>query len=225
MKKLNGTDYTMTEIIELLQNEQITINLDITRLGNENKPAIPLTSLNMRDELEARDIIYLLMADKGGYDIMHWVADYLVLLGKHQSELLDAPQVERSMEKASRFVKAAANRMLYDSNKKLEDIKDEKEACGLIIYDAPKPDREIQSLKNCARCGGNHENLPVYLLKNHDIYTHYAICPTNKQPILTKVLPAGRQLYESDNTTAMNCKHCGRAKWEHENYKKQLLCI
>jgi hypothetical protein len=26
-------------------------------------------------------------------------------------------------------------------------------------------------------------------------------------------------IYESDNTTAMNCKHCGRPKWHHEYHR------
>lgn len=147
MKNLNGTDYTMDEIIKLLQDEKISINLDITKINGENAP-IPLTSLNMADELEARDILYLLMADKGAYDTMHWLADYVLLIGKHQSKKFGAPQVERAMEKASRVIQAAANGMLHDCNRKLEEIEDEKEVCGLLIYGKPKtvcPDPECKS--------------------------------------------------------------------------------
>jgi len=51
---------------------------------------------------------------------------------------------------------------------------------------------------------------------NHDIITEQEarkqIC------VLLDVVGRSEQLcqYEPDNTTAMNCKHCGDPKWVHE---------
>lgn len=61
----------------------------------------------------------------------------------------------------------------------------------------------IKSIKNCARCGQNHENIeieeferPVYQYGNsllidslaHTLlYNYWGVCPENKQPILVKV--------------------------------------
>lgn len=53
------------------------------------------------------------------------------------------------------------------------------------------------TLVHCARCGGHHDNLPFKIftrpvMEHADIrpaYTHWAMCPESKQPILLKVLP------------------------------------
>lgn len=46
------------------------------------------------------------------------------------------------------------------------------------------------NIKNCARCHGNHEdvefvrfNTPVYEGESL-VWTHWAMCPTNEEPIL-----------------------------------------
>jgi len=43
----------------------------------------------------------------------------------------------------------------------------------------------ITDIRNCARCGKNHNSLIFSPLDNHDRYTHFAICPISGQPILT----------------------------------------
>ena len=56
----------------------------------------------------------------------------------------------------------------------------------------------IKKLINCARCEGTHKNLnfkkflnPIKIINNFDsleiVYTHFCLCPKNKQPILLKV--------------------------------------
>jgi hypothetical protein len=40
----------------------------------------------------------------------------------------------------------------------------------------------------CARCQKDHEKLEIKELNNSERYTHYAICPTNGQPILVTII-------------------------------------
>lgn len=50
----------------------------------------------------------------------------------------------------------------------------------------------IPEVRNCARCGGDHEGLIVLDLEGDphltdadgDVYNHYTLCPINHQPIL-----------------------------------------
>lgn len=49
-------------------------------------------------------------------------------------------------------------------------------------------EEQITNIQNCARCGKNHINIKLSPLDNHDRYTHFAMCPTNGQPILTIVV-------------------------------------
>ena len=49
----------------------------------------------------------------------------------------------------------------------------------------PLKDGAPYDLKNCARCGNDHDDLvPEKLEKPVDDYTHWCPCPTNGQPIL-----------------------------------------
>lgn len=59
---------------------------------------------------------------------------------------------------------------------------------------------KVISIKNCARCKGNHERLEIKKLTHpvtqqavgYDeltLYTHWALCPTNEEPIMVLVLP------------------------------------
>lgn len=44
------------------------------------------------------------------------------------------------------------------------------------------------NLRNCARCGGNHDKLEFReLTQPIDDYTYFASCPTNGEPILLRV--------------------------------------
>lgn len=53
---------------------------------------------------------------------------------------------------------------------------------------------EITGIESCARCGGNHEQ-SVWFFKftypiqdsNGTLWTHWAVCPTNGEPILAKI--------------------------------------
>jgi hypothetical protein len=46
------------------------------------------------------------------------------------------------------------------------------------------------SIKRCARCGGDHLSLIFTPLSNppHE-FTHWAMCPVSKEPILMKSIP------------------------------------
>jgi len=44
----------------------------------------------------------------------------------------------------------------------------------------------IENISNCARCGGEHNNVDMIPLTNNFHYTHFALCPGNGQPILIK---------------------------------------
>jgi hypothetical protein len=47
---------------------------------------------------------------------------------------------------------------------------------------------KVALLENCARCGGRHEGLSFEPLdRPHGDLTHFAMCPTTKQPILMSV--------------------------------------
>jgi hypothetical protein len=41
---------------------------------------------------------------------------------------------------------------------------------------------------NCARCQKDHEKLEIKEFANHEKYTHFAMCPTNGQPILITIV-------------------------------------
>lgn len=48
--------------------------------------------------------------------------------------------------------------------------------------------RQIKNLKNCARCGHDHELLWASLLDNPpDSFTHWTLCPIVHQPILFRI--------------------------------------
>jgi hypothetical protein len=48
-----------------------------------------------------------------------------------------------------------------------------------------KVNHVIDVLKRCARCGGKHKDITFFQLdRPADEYTHYALCPSNLQPIL-----------------------------------------
>jgi predicted metal-binding protein len=51
------------------------------------------------------------------------------------------------------------------------------------------------TIKDCARCGGNHTDLPVRKFKSAGVleFTHWTTCPTNEEPILIS--------YEKDTET------------------------
>ncbi len=41
------------------------------------------------------------------------------------------------------------------------------------------------AVKRCARCGKNHKKVLFKPFKNENpTYTHWALCPTNEEPIL-----------------------------------------
>ena len=44
-------------------------------------------------------------------------------------------------------------------------------------------------IKNCARCGGSHEELTFqpFTQGRPDRYTHWCLCPTNGEPILYRL--------------------------------------
>lgn len=45
------------------------------------------------------------------------------------------------------------------------------------------------NINNCARCGENHTNLLFKKFTNDcNGFTHFAICPTNQEPILLKIV-------------------------------------
>lgn len=44
------------------------------------------------------------------------------------------------------------------------------------------------NIKRCARCGNDHEDLPMKDMSNSDRFSHWAECPTNGQPILIKII-------------------------------------
>lgn len=50
----------------------------------------------------------------------------------------------------------------------------------------------VPELRNCARCGGTHRNihfkeLTHYFVENDGtVWTHYAPCPSNSEPILLR---------------------------------------
>jgi hypothetical protein len=44
------------------------------------------------------------------------------------------------------------------------------------------------SIQHCARCDGDHEDLELHRLSNHEKYTHWAMCPVLGQPILVAVI-------------------------------------
>jgi hypothetical protein len=50
----------------------------------------------------------------------------------------------------------------------------------------------ISSIKNCARCGGNHEDLVFNKLRRPtqtpEKWSHWASCPKTKEPILLRVI-------------------------------------
>jgi len=64
--------------------------------------------------------------------------------------------------------------------------------------------KEIKSIK-----GRNVELLYDYVFEAHRLV---------KKLTIPHVVQQSEQLcqYEPDNTTAMNCKHCGNPKWTHD---------
>lgn len=44
------------------------------------------------------------------------------------------------------------------------------------------------NVTNCARCQKDHNELEIRELDNSEKYTHYALCPTNGQPILITIV-------------------------------------
>ena len=53
----------------------------------------------------------------------------------------------------------------------------------------------IPFLQRCSRCGGSHQELmffelstPIFLRYGVVLYTHWALCPTNGEPILNRVI-------------------------------------
>lgn len=53
---------------------------------------------------------------------------------------------------------------------------------------------EVSGIESCARCGGNHEQSVwffkfTYPIQDSDgtMWTHWAVCPTNGEPILAKM--------------------------------------
>ena len=57
---------------------------------------------------------------------------------------------------------------------------------GLNAAESKKLNTHTQSkLKKCARCGRNHKNLVFKrLTRSQGEWTHWAMCPRNKQPIM-----------------------------------------
>ena len=50
------------------------------------------------------------------------------------------------------------------------------------------PDRFFMKIVNCARCQKDHEKLLFKKLQNSCLtFTHFSICPTNKEPLLLKI--------------------------------------
>lgn len=43
------------------------------------------------------------------------------------------------------------------------------------------------TVKNCARCRREHVELRFDIITGHDKYTHWALCPVRKEPILMMV--------------------------------------
>lgn len=67
----------------------------------------------------------------------------------------------------------------------------------LRLTEDPMADEKFRELKNCARCGETHADLPfkplarpVYDDRDGELYTHWAPCPTNGDPIMMLVMPS-----------------------------------
>lgn len=65
----------------------------------------------------------------------------------------------------------------------------------------------MSSVRHCARCGGDHENVgfkpltkPIPGNDESVLWTHWAPCPTNGEPILQATVPTG--LAQRYRTTA-----------------------
>jgi hypothetical protein len=43
-------------------------------------------------------------------------------------------------------------------------------------------------ITGCARCGEDHPDLEFHELANHERYAYYATCPTNGQPLLSRIV-------------------------------------
>jgi len=59
-------------------------------------------------------------------------------------------------------------------------------------------------IKNCARCGEDHEPMPYLPLRTPDVdvrgdgATHYTLCPTNQQPVLMAVVDMDGGVYPGE---------------------------
>lgn len=83
---------------------------------------------------------------------------------------------------------------------------------------------ETLKVRNCARCGGFHENLPLKkFTKSIDIADNvidqWAVCPTTNEPILVwdSVRMDGPALMKAANTTLLNLRDLS-----HQGSKEEM---
>lgn len=121
MKRIDGTEITRNDIDKLVNNKDVSINLDIEEMTGKSLTSNQIASIDFLDDIGRKDILKLLVWKDGGYNTMISLANYIEEVGKYKAKSLDNPLLDKAAKKSANAIKIIASVMLKDISVGIKD--------------------------------------------------------------------------------------------------------